>query len=387
MSIPPYRNARIFASLFVHSDETKVTEHQITLTRLAPGQTYTFVVSSTDLAGNTVSSEVAKLGEKTAPESGFTTDTDPDTAAPLLVSGPEVISITDTMATIRWTTDEIADSRVEYGLQGQALSGFSGDVTLATEHMVTLTNLTPSTAYDFRASSVDVAMNGPASSSTLSFTTAALPDTAAPVFNPAPSASGITDSAAFLTWGTDELSTSQVLFGRPAGNLTSVASVAGLAMSHQVALTNLSPGTTYYYVAVSSDQSGNRGTSSTGQFVTLGTSVDTDGDGWDDASDAFPNRTGEWADADGDGLGDNFERTIVDANPSDDMATILDVLPGDNFDGDERNNGQEFAEGTDPTNPADFVGMPLFNGVLGGLLALALMIAASIRLRSSRQSR
>lgn len=77
--------------------------------------------------------------------------------------------------------------------------------------------------------------------------------------------------------------------------------------------------------------------------------LDTDGDGHPDSTDAFPTRADEWADADSDGLGDNFEQLIIAHNPSDAIANLTDVLPSANYDGDGSTNLQEFIDGTDPT--------------------------------------
>ena len=55
-------------------------------------------------------------------------------------------------------------------------------------------------------------------------------------------------------------------------------------------------------------------------------------------------------DADGDGLPDAWEQQIVDADPGDAIATIDDVLPGDDFDGDGITNEDEFNAGTSPTS-------------------------------------
>jgi len=114
---------------------------------------------------------------------------------------------------------------------------------------------------------------------------------------------------------------------------------------------------------------------------------DSDGDGYNDSVDAFPHNPNEWADADADGLGDNFEQAIVDADPGDTIDIILDVLPGDDFDGDGSPNAQEFVFGTDPTDPNDPGQLPLFNWTSGRLLALALTLVAAVRLRFSGQSR
>lgn len=58
--------------------------------------------------------------------------------------------------------------------------------------------------------------------------------------------------------------------------------------------------------------------------------------------------TPQFPDTDMDGLPDYFEQLIINANPSDGIASYADVLPGDDFDGDSSTNMQEFARGTDP---------------------------------------
>ena len=62
------------------------------------------------------------------------------------------------------------------------------------------------------------------------------------------------------------------------------------------------------------------------------------------------------ADSDDDGLPDGWEQQIIDANTSDAITTLADVLPGDDYDGDGTTNAQEYATGTDPTDaePGDF---------------------------------
>ena len=56
-------------------------------------------------------------------------------------------------------------------------------------------------------------------------------------------------------------------------------------------------------------------------------------------------------DGDGDGLPDAWEQQIIDANSTDGITSIADVLPGDDFDGDGLSNQQELANGTVPVNP------------------------------------
>ena len=56
-------------------------------------------------------------------------------------------------------------------------------------------------------------------------------------------------------------------------------------------------------------------------------------------------------DSDGDGLLDTFEQLIIDADPDDGIATVGDVLPGDDFDMDGLTNVEERDIGTFPTDP------------------------------------
>ncbi len=58
-------------------------------------------------------------------------------------------------------------------------------------------------------------------------------------------------------------------------------------------------------------------------------------------------------DADDDGMWDPFELLIIEADSSDSIITLADVLPGDDFDGDGRINVGEFSDSTDPTDPVD----------------------------------
>ncbi|MCX7003897.1 MAG: DUF2271 domain-containing protein, partial [bacterium] len=56
-------------------------------------------------------------------------------------------------------------------------------------------------------------------------------------------------------------------------------------------------------------------------------------------------------DTDLDGLLDSFEFAIINANPGDGYATLADVHPEDDFDGDRMSNYAEMIAGTDPANP------------------------------------
>jgi hypothetical protein len=91
------------------------------------------------------------------------------------VTPPSIANVTATpglnnTATITWTTDEPADSRVDYGLSESALTSHAAGATSTTTHSVVLSGLAPITTYFYQVTSADAAGNT-ASSAILSFTT------------------------------------------------------------------------------------------------------------------------------------------------------------------------------------------------------------------------
>ena len=135
-----------------------VTKHQVRLTGLQPNTTYYFICSSADARRN-----AAHLGHQT-----FQTKNRPDTTPPQL----SAINVTAThdFASVTWTTNEIANSKVEFGL---AANNYTQNYTrpeYVTSHQIDLRNLTPNTTYHYRVTSVDPSGNGTAGQN-LTFTT------------------------------------------------------------------------------------------------------------------------------------------------------------------------------------------------------------------------
>jgi len=81
-----------------------------------------------------------------------------DTIAPV-ISGVDISGITESSATIKWQTDELATSQVEYGETIDYGSITALNEKSTTSHSVTLTELKPETTYHFRIKSVDEARN------------------------------------------------------------------------------------------------------------------------------------------------------------------------------------------------------------------------------------
>ena len=81
-----------------------------------------------------------------------------DTTPPV-ISGVSATNITSDAATIQWTTNELSNSRVDYGPTTSYGTSTPVDATLLTDHSVSLNNLSASTTYHFRVRSVDAATN------------------------------------------------------------------------------------------------------------------------------------------------------------------------------------------------------------------------------------
>jgi len=94
----------------------------------------------------------------------------------------------------------------------------------------------------------------------------AIADTTPPVISMV-SSSGITSTAATITWTTDEPSTSLVEYGLTA-SYGSDSEDAALVTGHSVILSGLTPGTTYHYRVKSRDAWDNEGTSGDNTFTT-----------------------------------------------------------------------------------------------------------------------
>lgn len=130
---------------------TLVTSHAVTLTGLTGSTEYHFRVRSKDAA----------LNERFSSDNTFTTSASPDLTPPV-ISGVAVVDITTTSARVTWTTNELADSAVDYGAT-VAYGTTVSDASLVTSHSVVLAGLTENASYHFRVRSKDASLNEAAS--------------------------------------------------------------------------------------------------------------------------------------------------------------------------------------------------------------------------------
>jgi len=187
----------------------------------------------------------------------------PDDVPPL-ITGVSAASIGTTSATIGWTTDEPADSQVEYGPSTAYGSRTPLDAGLVLSHSLSVGGLASGTTYHYRVWSADAAGNL-AGSGDFTFTTMATG--AAPVISGV-AASSVSSSGAVIGWSTDTPSDSQVEYG-PTTAYGSVTVVnPSLVVAHSQAVTGLAPGTPYHYRVRSRDGAGRLAVSGDFTFTT-----------------------------------------------------------------------------------------------------------------------
>ncbi len=219
-------------------DASLVTSHMLVITGLTPGTTYYYRAISRDSA--------VPANEAVSGEASFTTEA--DTTAPV-ISNIAFSNVTSDSAIVTWSTNEPADSQVEYGLDTGYGTTTPLDTVLVTNHAVSLTGLATDTTYHLRVISSDAAGNS-AVSEDQTLTTAA--DTTPPVITVLP-ASGVTETTATINWNTNEPATSQVEYGPTVAYGSTTPLDTSLVTNHSVVITGLTPGTTYHYRVISRD--------------------------------------------------------------------------------------------------------------------------------------
>ena len=190
-----------------------------------------------------------------------------DTTAPTIV-GAISTTVTDTAATITWTTDEPSTSVINYGESTTYTDSDTSDTTLVTDHSVTLSDLTTETIYHFEIVSTDVSTNAN-SSLDQTFTTAAITDITPPVVSIISTV--VTDTTATITWTTNELSTSVINYGESTIYTDTDTTDATLVIDHSIMISSLTVDKAYHFEIVSIDGSGNSAASTDQRFTTAAT--------------------------------------------------------------------------------------------------------------------
>jgi hypothetical protein len=235
-----------------------------TYTNLTNGS-HTVSVRAKDLSGNVDGSPATCT---------FTVNTS-DTTPPV-ISNIQVTNIQNTSVTITWTTNELSNSQVEYGLNPCPCSlNTLKDPNMVTNHTRTLTALLPNTTYHYRVKSWDAAGNlGVSSDRTFTTASGGNPPPPPPNDNTPPTISNINVSniqqtKVTISWTTNEASNTQVEYGlNPCPCSLNTLKFPNMVTSHSATLSALTPNTTYHYRVKSWDAAGNLGVSSDRTFRT-----------------------------------------------------------------------------------------------------------------------
>ena len=233
-----------------------VSSHRVDLTGLTANTIYHYNVVTADSSGYTT----------TTADDVFQTLSGVDITAPV-ISNIQVINITETGATVTWTTDEPANSKVEYGLTGAYELGEVTAADFVASHSLNLSGLLANTTYHFRVTSVDSSGNAVVSDDD-TFVTSAPPDGTAPIISNI-RVINVTENSATVTWDTNESANSRVRYGLTSGYGIGNIFSADLVTSHSTNLSSLTRSTIYHFEITSADASGNTAISADQTFSTL----------------------------------------------------------------------------------------------------------------------
>ena len=243
-----------------------VREHQLTADNLRAGTWYRYEIRSTDAQDNQSNAFLGRVLTLSAP----------DGTAPLFLVDPYIEGLTAARATVRWRTDEPADSRVRFTRLAAAKTALVSQESaseiildeLTEDHIVELAALETGADYSFEAQSADASGNLSTVRSG-SFTTGIEADETAPEFTAGPAATAITNGSAFIALEADELGTVQIRFDTDE-EISDGQLVGGTQTQseHQIQLLGLEPSTRYFFQVLMRDASGNETRSSVRDFET-----------------------------------------------------------------------------------------------------------------------
>ena len=224
------------------------TSHSVQLpTNLTADTDYNFRVRSFDSLGN----------ESVGSNQTFDTDGDPGDSTDPNITSVTIGEPTSTAVTITWTTDEPADSYIEYSEDYSYVLRY-GSNEMSTSHSVTLVGLTPATEYYFRASSIDPSGNQALDDNngdTYSFATSA--SGSAPARISAVNIFDVESNTATISWATNENTDSYIEYGFSKEYEWVIGSRANTRAHTVVLPEDLIGDTTYHFRIRSTDSSDN----------------------------------------------------------------------------------------------------------------------------------
>ncbi len=183
--------------------------------------------------------------------------------APPQILGEHASAVADVSATISWTTDRPATSRVDYGLTNSYGTSTPLDPALVMAHDVALTSLDPEVTYHYRVISTDAFGNQTVGTDRTFATQPLLPSFSGV------SVEDVTATSFRVTWTTSRPCDSSVEYGltESYGGVTPTS--PELVTDHDVAVESLEPNTTYHFRACGTDDLNRTVCSPDGVITTL----------------------------------------------------------------------------------------------------------------------
>lgn len=194
--------------------------------------------------------------------------TDPDNVSNLVASDSSIKADSKWYATLTWTAPTYQGAGNLTYLVYRSTDGTTFSQVGTTSGLSYVDNTPSSTQYYYKIYTKDGA-NATSSGTNAVTITPTGRYTTAPTLSSGPSTSGITTKKAKISWSTSRSADSKVAFGTSSGSYnTEEPSSSSQVTDHEINLTGLTAGTTYYYKAKWTDEDGNTGESEEKSFTT-----------------------------------------------------------------------------------------------------------------------
>ncbi|NTW26984.1 MAG: hypothetical protein HGA36_01535 [Candidatus Moranbacteria bacterium] len=222
---------------------TKVKEHEITITDLKAGEEYHLRVKGTSDAGELFASSDITFQPKAPPK----------------ISDFKIDEITEHGATVKFNTNVPTDSLITYtDADKEENSGFQGKPEVATKHEMQLKNMESGRTYGIKLKVRDEEGNE-TEETFQNFTTTK--DEKPPVIDRVKTDAALTQTdkvQAIISWTTDEMSTGEVIYKEgKTGDEKKFEVNSSPSFSHIGVITSFKAGVVYYFKVKSIDQAGN----------------------------------------------------------------------------------------------------------------------------------
>lgn len=228
----------------------KTLSHSVLVQQLDPSTKYYFKTLSQNEIKITGASDIVEM--------------ETPARIPLVISGVEFKSTTNTGTTVIWSTNKLSTSKLEYGTSssyGQSIE----DTNQNTDHVMALSSLSSGSTYHIRITSTDADGNYVTSDDYK----VSIPAT------PTISSVSVTDirfNQATINWQSNVPADSKVeltIVNKDTGeSISSEQGQSDLGTNHAVTVIGLNPNTTYHFKVKSTDTYGNTATSEDRTFST-----------------------------------------------------------------------------------------------------------------------